>query len=194
MEIILLENIEKLGEIGNIVNVKNGYGRNFLIPQGKALLATKDNKAFFESQKAAIEEENKKRLADAEKDAKKLEGKFFVLIRQAGDDGRLYGSVNARDIARAVSESSKVDVNKSAIFIEKPIKEVGAYPTKVKLHSGVAPLVYTVVARSEDEAKETEATFKNEKNKSDDTQPSAEVESQAGNEGVEPEEQKAATA
>lgn len=161
MEIILLENVEKLGAVGQVVNVKNGFARNFLIPKGKALLATKGNKEYFESQKAVIQKENDVKAAKAEKDAKEIDGKFFVLIRQASEDGRLYGSVSARDISRAITESTKVEIDKNTISLEKPIKEVGAFETKVKLHAGISSVVYTIVARSEDEAKETEKEFKN---------------------------------
>jgi large subunit ribosomal protein L9 len=159
MEIILLEQVEKLGSIGKTINVKNGYARNYLIPEGKALPATKANKELFEAQKAEIEKRNKENQAVAEKDAKAVEGKFFVIIRHAGDDGRLHGSVNGRDIANKVAEVSGVEVAKTAISLEQAIKVLGVYPAKVKLHADVAPVGYVIVARSEEEAKEAKKKF-----------------------------------
>lgn len=158
MEVILLETVDKLGKIGEVVNVKNGYGRNFLIPQGKALRATNDNKAEFEKQKAAIQKANEEKIEAAKKSSSKVEGKFFVVIRQAGEDGRLYGSVNARDIADEVSKG-ELEVKKNQIILHTAIKYLGVQKIKIKLHPDVAVEAFVVIGRSEDEAAEAKKEF-----------------------------------
>lgn len=160
MEVILLERIEKLGQVGEVVKVKNGYARNFLIPQGKVLRANNENKALFEAQKADIEKANNEKKTVAEKEAAKVEGKFVVLTRQAGEDGRLYGSVSAKDIAELVSKLG-VEVKKGNVSLNEPIKYLGVYAQKVSLHPEVSVNVNINVARSEDEAKEAEKKFLN---------------------------------
>jgi large subunit ribosomal protein L9 len=152
MEVILLERIEKLGQMGDVVNVKAGYARNYLLPQKKALRATEENKKQFEARRAQLEATNLQRRSEAEKLGARLDGLAVVIVRQAGDAGQLYGSVNARDIAAAVSEAG-VAVSRQQVGLQNPIKALGLYPVRVLLHPEVAVTVTANVARSEDEAK-----------------------------------------
>ncbi|NNE86360.1 MAG: 50S ribosomal protein L9 [Alphaproteobacteria bacterium] len=152
MEVILLERIEKLGQMGEIVTVKTGYARNFLLPQKKAMRATSSNKAVFETQRSQLEAENLKRRQEAESVAGKVDGVDVTIIRQAGDSGQLYGSVSARDIADAVTESG-VTVNRTQIVLNRPIKALGIYETRVALHPEVSVNVTVNIARTEEEAK-----------------------------------------
>jgi len=158
MEVILLENIRKLGRFGETVKVKDGFGRNFLIPNKKALRATEGNKSYFETRRAEIEKENAKKHAEAEKISGKIEGKVVNLIRQAGEDGRLYGSVSAIDIAKAVT-SEKTPIEKKHILLDKPVKTVGIFPVKVNLHGDVEFTININVARSDAEAKDAANKF-----------------------------------
>jgi large subunit ribosomal protein L9 len=151
MEVILLERVEKLGRIGDVVSVKPGYARNFLLPRGKALRATEANRARFETDRAHLEAENAKRRATAETDAKAIDGVSFVLIRQASNAGALYGSVAARDVAEALAASGH-RVAKSAVVMDRPIKTLGLHAVKVVLHPEVAVHVTANVARSPEEA------------------------------------------
>ncbi len=151
MQVILLERVERLGTIGDEVNVKNGFARNFLIPQGKALLANNANRARFERERAAIEERNEKARANAAASGESLEGQSFVLIRQSGDTGQLYGSVSGRDIAEAATEAGH-KIAKSQIRLDAPIKSIGLYDVSVRLHAEVSVTVQINVARSTDEA------------------------------------------
>lgn len=153
MEVILLERVEKLGVIGDTVSVRNGYARNYLIPQGKALRATKDNKALFESRKAEIEKENAARRDEAQKLADKVEGTVATIIRQASEDGRLYGSVSARDIAKAVSEAGP-EISHQTVRLDDAIKSTGIYDLRVQLHAEVSATIRVNVARSASEAAE----------------------------------------
>ena len=130
MEIILLEHVEKLGKMGDKVTVKNGYARNYLLPQRKALRATEANVAYFEKQKAEWEAHNAELLANANKLAESLNGFSTVLIRQAAETGQLYGSVTIRDIAAAIKEAG-FDVERRFVFLEKPIKDLGIYSVKL---------------------------------------------------------------
>ncbi|MEE4350347.1 MAG: 50S ribosomal protein L9 [Pacificimonas sp.] len=152
MDIILLERVEKLGSIGDIVSVKPGFARNFLLPQGKALRANDQNKAKFDAERERLEQENATKRESAEKDAETLEGTQVVLIRQSSDSGQLYGSVSARDIAVALSEKSGQKVDKNAVTLEAPIKNLGIHSVSVSLHPEVSVSVEANVARSEDEA------------------------------------------
>jgi len=152
MEIILLEQIEKLGKVGEVVNVKNGYARNFLLPTGRALRATKTNLEFFEAQKKEIEAKNAKLLENAEEKFEKLKGYSVTLIRQAAETGQLYGSVTVRDIAAAIN-SDELSVKKSQISLEKAIKDLGVYDVKIKVHATLIQTVKVNIARTEDEAK-----------------------------------------
>lgn len=151
MEVILLERIERLGQMGDIVTVKPGFARNFLLPQKKALRATDQNRSVFESQRAQLEAENLERRKDAEAVAAKLESLDVVLTRQAGDSGQLYGSVSARDISDAVSEAG-VTISRGQVMLDRPIKALGLHPIRVSLHPEVQIELTANVARNEDEA------------------------------------------
>jgi len=151
MQVILLERIERLGKIGDEVRVKNGFGRNFLIPQGKALVANDRNRKRFEVEREAIEARNAAARAEAQTDAEKLEGAVFVLIRQAGETGQLYGSVSARDVADA-AEAAGHQVPRNGVRLDKPIKAIGIFDVSVRLHAEVTVKVQVNVARSNEEA------------------------------------------
>lgn len=151
MQVILLERIERLGKIGDEVRVKNGFGRNFLIPQGKALVANDRNRKRFENEREAIEARNADARDAAKTDAEKLEDAVFVLIRQAGETGQLYGSVSARDVADA-AEAAGHQVPRNSVRLDKPIKAIGLYDVSVRLHAEVAVKVQVNVARSNEEA------------------------------------------
>lgn len=155
MQVILLERIERLGKIGDEVRVKNGFARNFLIPQGKALIANDRNRKRFEVERDAIEARNAAARDAAQTDAEKLEGAIFVLIRQAGDTGQLYGSVSARDIAEA-AEAAGHKVDRNAVRLDKPIKTIGLSEVSVRLHAEVSVKVQVNVARSVEEAERQE--------------------------------------
>ncbi len=151
MDIILLERVEKLGGIGDVVSVKDGYARNYLLPGKKALRANEANKKVFESNRARIESDNADRRGVAQAESKGVEGKSVILIRASSNSGQLYGSVSVRDIAEAlVAEGAKV--NKAMIVLERPIKTVGIFDVKVSLHPEVTVGVKVNVARSPDEA------------------------------------------
>jgi large subunit ribosomal protein L9 len=151
MEVILLERVEKLGQIGDIVNVKNGFARNYLLPNKKALRANEANKKVFEANRAKIEADNATRRADAEKSSKGVEGKTVQLIRQASNVGALYGSVSARDIVEAL-EAEGAKVSKSQVVLDRPIKAIGMHEVKVALHPEVSVTIKVNVARSPEEA------------------------------------------
>lgn len=151
MQVILLERIERLGQMGDVVNVKPGYARNYLLPQKKALRATQDNLAYFETQKAQLEAENLKRKSEAESVAAKMAGLTLVAIRQAGDSGQLYGSVNVRDVASMLGDEG-VTIRAPQVTIPQPIKEIGIHEVAVVLHPEVAVQVTVNVARSPGEA------------------------------------------
>ncbi len=157
MDVILLERIEKLGQMGDVVSVKTGFARNFLLPTGKALRATDGNKAQFETQRAQLEAENLKRKGEAEAVAAKMEDIKVVLIRQAGDAGQLYGSVSGRDIADAVTASG-VTIRRGQVILNKPIKTIGIHEIHVELHAEVFVIVNVNIARSQDEADTQEKT------------------------------------
>ena len=151
MQVILLERIGRLGQMGDVVNVKNGYARNFLLPQKKALRATEENKARFEKNRAQLEARDLELKKEAEAVAAKLNGKAFVAIRQAGDTGQLYGSVTPRDIAEVITAGG-FSVDRRQIVLDRPIKTLGVHATKVALHPEVIVQVSLNVARTEDEA------------------------------------------
>jgi len=151
MQVILLERIGRLGQMGDVVTVKDGFARNFLLPQGKALRANKDNLAKFEGQRAQLEATNLERKQEAEAVAGKLVGKTFVAIRQAGDTGQLYGSVSTRDIADAVTAGG-FTVERRQVLLDKPIKALGVHKVKVALHPEVVVEVGLNIARSAEEA------------------------------------------
>jgi large subunit ribosomal protein L9 len=151
MEVILLERVEKLGAIGDVVKVKDGFARNYLLPRKKALRANEANRKVFEANRARIEEENANRRSDAEKSSKGVEGKTVQLIRQASNTGQLYGSVSARDIAEAL-EGVSAHVAKSQVVLDRPIKAIGLHEIKIALHPEVSVTVKVNVARSPEEA------------------------------------------
>jgi len=155
MEVILLERIEKLGQMGDVVNVKPGFARNYLLPREKALRATDANKKRFEGQRAQLEAENLKLREEADAVAKKMEGLSVILTRQAGEAGQLYGSVNARDIAASISAAG-FTVSRSQINLADPIKTLGLFDLTVNLHPEVSTTVTANVARTMEEA-ETQA-------------------------------------
>ena len=161
MEIILLEHIRKLGNFGDVVNVKGGFARNFLLPRKKALQATDQNRVVFEQKKVEIEKDNKEVLAQAKKTLEKVDKIFITLIRQAGEDGKLFGSVTARDIAEEVAKQSKQDINKNHVVDLSPVKYVGVYEVKLALHPEILSSVRVVVAKSETEALEAKKNFLN---------------------------------
>jgi len=151
MEVILLERVEKLGAIGDVVKVKNGFARNYLLPNKKALRANDSNRKLFEANRARIEEDNATRRADAEKGSRSVDGKTVQLIRQASNTGQLYGSVSARDIVEAL-EAVGAKVTKSQVVLDRPIKAIGVHEVKVALHPEVSVTVKVNVARSPEEA------------------------------------------
>jgi len=151
MQVILLERVAKLGQMGDVVKVKEGYARNFLLPKGKALRATEANVKAFESRKAQLEAQNLESRAEAEKIAARLDGQVYVIIRSASDAGALYGSVNARDVAEAATAGG-VTVSRSQIVLDRPIKELGMHGVTVILHPEVSARITMNVARSPEEA------------------------------------------
>jgi large subunit ribosomal protein L9 len=151
MDVILLERIEKLGSIGDVVKVKNGYARNFLLPNGKALRANESNRKVFEANRATIEAQNEERRGAAEAESKKVDGAKIQLIRQASNAGQLYGSVSARDLAEAL-EAQGHKIAKNQIVLDKPIKAIGVQEVKIQLHPEVAVTISVNVARSPEEA------------------------------------------
>ncbi len=151
MDVILLERIDRLGQMGDVVNVKPGFARNFLFPQKKALRANKDNKAVFESRRAELEAANIKRRDEAQAIAKKMEGVKVVIVRQAGEGGQLYGSVAARDIAEELTKQG-FHVERTQVLLNAPVKILGVFKTPVRLHPEVKIDVDFTVARSMEEA------------------------------------------
>lgn len=152
MEIILLERIEKLGAIGDVVTVKDGYARNYLLPNKKALRSNNANKKVFEANRAKIEADNAARRSDAEKAAEGVNGKQIVLIRQSSNAGHLYGSVAVRDVVEALHADGVTNVTKAMVVLERPIKTLGVFDVKVALHPEVAVTIQVNVARSPEEA------------------------------------------
>ena len=155
MQVILLERVAKLGQMGEVVKVKDGFARNYLLPRGKALRATEANKKRFEGDRAQLEARNLELKAEAEKVGGKLDGKTFVVIRQAGESGQLYGSVSSRDIAEAITAGG-VNVNRQQVIALHPIKTLGLHGVPVRLHPEVEVNVTINVARSAEEAERQE--------------------------------------
>ncbi|PCI46107.1 MAG: 50S ribosomal protein L9 [Alphaproteobacteria bacterium] len=151
MKIILLERVRKLGQIGDVVTVKNGYARNFLLPQKKALRSTKANREYFDTQRAQIESRNLESRTEAEAVSTKLDGVSAIIIRQAGESGNLYGSVSARDIATALDEQD-LKVARSQVIMDHAIKYLGIYTIQIKLHAEVFAAIEINIARSAEEA------------------------------------------
>jgi large subunit ribosomal protein L9 len=152
MEVILLERVAKLGHMGETVRVKDGYARNFLLPRHKALRATEANKKKFEEQRHELEERNAKSKSDAATKSAKLDGQSYVIIRQAGETGQLYGSVSARDLAEVITASAKHAVHHNHIALNLPIKNLGLHQVTVHLHPEVEAHVTINVARSPEQA------------------------------------------
>lgn len=159
MEVILLEPVRHLGQMGDIVKVRDGFGRNFLIPNRKALRATKENRKLFEARKAEIANENKQKQSGAEALAKKLQGKVVTVIRQAGEDGRLFGSVTSGDVSKAIAQDLKETVDRKLIVLDTPIKYIGVHTVELRLHGEITAKIHPNVSRSETEAKEAKVRF-----------------------------------
>ncbi len=155
MNVILLERIESLGLMGDVVKVKPGYARNYLLPQKKALRATKENQAVFEAQRAQLEAANLKRREEAEAVAKKMENVAVLILRQAAEGGMLYGSVTGRDVAEAIKEAG-YDIQRRQVMLDNPIKDIGTYQVRVVLHPEVSITAKVNVARSQEEADRAE--------------------------------------
>ena len=151
MEVVLLERVEKLGQMGDVVTVKDGYARNYLLPQSKALRATKANMAHFETQRAQLEARNLELKKEAEAVSEKLDGQQFVIIRQASEAGSLYGSVTSRDAADVATEGG-FTISKGQVVLDRPVKELGLHDMRVILHPEVSATITINVARSEEEA------------------------------------------
>jgi large subunit ribosomal protein L9 len=151
VDLILLERVEKLGQMGQLVKVRPGFARNYLLPQKKALRATKENLSYFESQRAQLEANNLHRKSEATEIGGKLEGLSVVLVRQAGESGQLYGSVSARDIAEAVTEAG-FTIEKRQVVLERPIKNLGLHSVRIVLHPEVSVGITANVAQSAEEA------------------------------------------
>jgi len=152
MQVILLEKIERLGQMGDVVTVKPGYARNFLLPKEKALRATKENIAYFEAEKKALQTANDKKKTEAEKMAKKVNGMVVPMIRQASEAGSLYGSVSSRDIAIAITEKGE-KIDRNQVVVNRAYKTLGLFPITVRLHPEVEAEITLNIARSDDEAK-----------------------------------------
>jgi large subunit ribosomal protein L9 len=151
MDVILLQRVEKLGAMGQVVKVKDGFARNYLLPQGKALRATEANRQKFERDRSTLEARNAELRSGAENESSKLNGKSVVILRQAGESGQLYGSVTTRDIADAAS-TAEVKVLRTHVLLEQPIKSIGVYKVRVALHPEVVSEMQVIVARTPDEA------------------------------------------
>ncbi len=151
MELILLERVDNLGQIGDVVSVRAGYARNYLLPQKKALRANEENKKRFEAQRAELEARNLERKGEAEAAAKKMNGNSFIIIRQASETGMLYGSVSTRDIAEQASQDG-VQIDRSQVRLDKPIKMLGIVPVRIRLHPEVDASIEINVARTAEEA------------------------------------------
>jgi large subunit ribosomal protein L9 len=151
MQVILLERIGRLGQMGDVVNVKDGFARNYLLPQGKALRATEANRKRFERERSQLEARNLELKGEAAAVSSKLNGQSFIIIRQAGESGQLYGSVSTRDIAAAVSEGG-FSIERAQVMLDRPIKSLGLHDIRVSLHAEVQPHIKVNVARSPDEA------------------------------------------
>ncbi len=166
MEVILLEKYRKLGNIGDVVDVKNGYARNYLIPQDKALRATKSNKEVFEAKKAEIKKEFDKKVQSASSVQKALQNKHILIIKQASEDNRLYGSVSSNEIVKAIKEQLSQDVLRSAVDMNIQIKYLGVYDVLLNLFADVSVVVKLIVARSKEEEAKFLAELRDENKKS----------------------------
>jgi large subunit ribosomal protein L9 len=174
MEIVLLERVEHLGQLGEVVKVKPGYARNFLFPQKKALRATPSNLEYFEKRKVDLQAQNDKRRKEAESQAKKVDGVALVVVRQASEAGQLYGSVAARDIVEALAETG-ITLERRQVNLNEPLKALGIFPVKISLHPEVTVSVTVNIARSAEEAtlqaERGEALLRRDAKDSDDVNP-----------------------
>ncbi len=152
MEVILLERVSKLGHMGDVVRVRDGFARNFLLPRGKALRATDDNKQRFEAMKAELQAKNQEAKSGAEKVAAGLDGKSVIVLRQASETGQLYGSVSTRDIASLINAEGGAQISRTQVELNNPIKSIGQYKVPLALHADVDTTITVIVARSNDEA------------------------------------------
>jgi large subunit ribosomal protein L9 len=152
MKIILLEKVEKLGALGDQVEVKNGYARNYLLPTGKALRATEENIKYFEEKASELKQKNDKDVKEANKFMDKITGRTFIVIRQAGENGQLFGSVTTRDIANLLKDNDIDQINKNQVSLIEPIKSLGIVEVKVNLHAEVSTTIKINIARTEEEA------------------------------------------
>ena len=177
MQVILVKPVRKLGKVGKTVNVANGYGRNYLIPQELAIRATNDNLEKFATLQKELEAKNAESKKEAEKAAKAIDGKHLDFIPQSADDGRLFGSVSLKALATKVSEIAKIKLNYSNILLDSPIKFNGVYNVQVVLHPEVTASVLVVVAKTESEAQDALIEFKEGSNKAEDEAKEAELES-----------------
>lgn len=153
MEVILLERVDKLGQMGDVVTVKNGYARNYLLPQKKALRSTPENKAYFETQRKELEARSLKARQEAEEVAEKISGKSLVMLRQAGEGGQLYGSVSSRDVFKALTDDGVI-IERNQVTMETAIKEIGLHVVPIRLHPDVSVEIQVNVARSSEEAEQ----------------------------------------
>ncbi len=160
MKVILLEKYKKLGQVGEVVEVKNGYARNYLIPNGKAVQATASNVAQFDSRKSELLEQSKKKEEAANKLASKIKDKIVSVIKQAGDDGRLYGAVHSSEISEGLNKTASAEISRKQVILNYSIKFIGVYQIDIDLGEGVFTEIYLNVARSEGEAEETAKKFK----------------------------------
>ena len=174
MEVILLERVGRIGKMGETVNVKNGFARNFLLPRGKALRANEANKKKFEAQRAELEKRNEEAKAEAAKTGKKIDGKTFIVIRQASETGQLYGSVTSRDIAELAS-TEKDKVERTQVQLNAPLKIIGMHKVVIQPHPEVDITVTINIARSADEAKRQEKGEDLTKRRSDDDEQKAQA-------------------
>ena len=188
VQVILIERIEKLGKIGDVVEVKPGYARNFLLPKNKALRSTKENLVSFESRRAEIEAQDTEKSSVASRLADTLSGKEIVLIRAASESGQLYGSVTARDIANEIVTQLSENITRNQVILEVPVKQLGIFPQKINLHGDVNAVIDLNVAKTEDEAKTQRQKLIDAANKQ-----KAKAENDARKPWVQPEEEVAAT-
>ena len=159
MEVILIEPVRNLGKVGDVVKVRNGYGRNYLIPTNKALRSTDENRKYYDAQKSEIDKKNQGKTEEAARIAAAINGTFATLVRQAGEDGRLYGSVSSLDIARELSASGET-VDRKQVVLLSPIKYIGVYSIQIHLHGDINAQINVNVARTESEAKDAEVRVK----------------------------------
>ena len=162
MDVILMERVDKLGEFGDLVRVRPGFARNYLLPSGKALHATPENKARFEAERAQIKARNQEKRANAEEQLAGMSGSMVVLIRSASESGQLYGSVTGRDIAKAVTEQIGLAVKKTQIPIEKPFKTLGIFEQTLRLHAEIETKIQLNIAQSEEEAEKQKEALERE--------------------------------